>query len=83
MMLDQAALKNRREGIELTSRVPEVGESRVRFPADYPYDALEVGFNPTYFADLLKVMTTSEFKLELKDEKSAAVIREEGEDGRS
>ena len=28
-------------------------------------------------------MTTPEFTLELKDEKSAAVIREEGEGGRS
>lgn len=70
-----------REGIELTSRVPEVGESRVSFPADYPYDALEIGFNPTYFADLLKVLTTPEFTLELKDERSAAVIRGEGDDG--
>jgi DNA polymerase-3 subunit beta len=71
-----------REGLELTARVPEVGESRVQFPLDYPYDALEIGFNPGYFADLLKVLDSTEFTLELKDNKSAAVMREESEGGR-
>jgi DNA polymerase-3 subunit beta len=65
-----------REGIELTAWVPEVGESRASFSADYPYDTLEIGFNPSYFADVLKVLTTSEVTLELKDARSAVVIRE-------
>ncbi|MBL4849682.1 MAG: DNA polymerase III subunit beta [Planctomycetes bacterium] len=68
-----------REGLELTARVPEVGESRVQFPLDFPYDDLEIGFNPSYFADVLKVIGTTEFLLELKDERSAAVVREESE----
>jgi DNA polymerase III subunit beta len=70
-----------RQGLELTARVPEVGESRVSFPHDYPYDEMEIGFNPTYFSDLLKVLSTTEFVLELKDAKSAAVIRESGDKG--
>lgn len=68
-----------REGLELTARVPEVGESRVHFPLDFPFDTLEIGFNPTYFSDVLKVLDTEEFNLLLKDGKSAAVIREETE----
>lgn len=71
-----------REGLELTSRVPEVGESRVSFPLDFPFDELEIGFNPSYFSDLLKVLDVTEFKLELKDSKSAAVIQETGKGGR-
>lgn len=68
-----------REGLELTARVPEVGESRVQFPLDFPYDDLEIGFNPSYFADVLKVLHTTEFLLELKDQRSAAVVKEESE----
>jgi DNA polymerase-3 subunit beta len=67
-----------KEGLELTSRVPEVGESRIEFPLDFPFeDALEIGFNPAYFSDALKTLDTTEFRLELKDATSAAVIRED------
>jgi DNA polymerase III subunit beta len=66
-----------REGLELTARVPEVGESRVTFPLDYPFDGLETAFNPAFFADVLRVLTTAEFNLLLKDTRSAAVIKEE------
>lgn len=70
-----------REGLELTARVPEVGASRVRFPLDYPFDPLSVGFNPAFFVDVLKVLATPEVRLELKDPKSPAVIREGSDDG--
>ena len=60
--------------------MPEVGESRIRFPLDFPFEAaLEIGFNPGYFSDVLKVLETPEFRLELKDARSAAVVREESE----
>ncbi|HBP22333.1 MAG TPA: DNA polymerase III subunit beta [Planctomycetes bacterium] len=72
-----------KEGLELTSRVPEVGESRIQFPIDFPFEeALEIGFNPGYFSDVLKVLETTEFRLELKDARSAAVVREESDDQR-
>lgn len=69
-----------REGLELTSRVPEVGESRVHFGLDFPHDDLEIGFNPAYFADVLKVLVSEEFTMELKDTKSAAVITQKTDD---
>jgi DNA polymerase-3 subunit beta len=70
-----------REGLELTARVPEVGESRVQFPLDYPFDELTIGFNPAFFADVLKVLATTEFTLQLKDTRSAAVVQEQDKDG--
>ncbi|MBX3467629.1 MAG: DNA polymerase III subunit beta [Planctomycetes bacterium] len=70
-----------REGLELTARVPEVGESRVQFPLDYPFDELTIGFNPAFFADVLKVLSTTEFVLQLKDTRSAAVVQEQDKDG--
>ena len=71
-----------REGVEMTARVPEVGESRVSFGLDFPRDeSLEIGFNPQYFTDVLRVLDTEQFHLQLKDTKSAAVVREEKDDG--
>lgn len=72
-----------REGLQLTSRVPEVGESRVTYPLDFPFEPVEIGFNPTYFADALKVLDTTEFALEVKNPTSAAVIRESDDKGSS
>ncbi len=65
-----------REGLELTARVPEVGESKVRFPIDYPFDKLEVGFNPQFLQDVLKVIEGTTVRFELKDAQSAALVKE-------
>ena len=70
-----------REGLELTSRVPEVGETRIQFPLDWPFDELEIGFNPHYFVDVLRVLDVTELDLELKDGVSAAVVREQDDHG--
>ena len=70
-----------REGLTLTSRVPEVGEARIHFPIDFPWDPLAVGFNPQFFTDVLKVIERPELDLEIKNAESAAVIREREEDG--
>ena len=70
-----------REGLTLTSRVPEVGEARIQFPLDFPWEPLAVGFNPQFFADVLKVIEKTELDLEIKNAESAAVIREKDERG--
>lgn len=64
------------EGLVMTSRVPEVGESRIEFPLEYDYEPLESGFNPHYFLDVLKVYSGEEVDLKLKDKDSAAIISE-------
>jgi DNA polymerase-3 subunit beta len=50
-------------------------------PLDYPGDPLEIGFNPQYFVDMLRVVDWAETTIELKDPQSAAVIRERRDDG--
>ncbi len=62
--------------MDLTARIPEVGESRVRFATDYPYEDLEVGFNPQYLQDGLKVLSGNQVRFELKDSQSPAVLRD-------
>jgi DNA polymerase-3 subunit beta len=64
-----------REGLELTARVPEVGESRVRFPLEYPFEPLEVGFNPQFLQDVLRVLDAERVRLELRDAQSAALVK--------
>ena len=71
-----------REGLQLTARVPEVGEARVRFPFTFPYETLTVGFNPAFFVEALKIVGGEEFQLELRDARSAAVIRKSYGEGR-
>lgn len=65
-----------REGLELTARVPEVGESRVRFAVDYPFEKLEIGFNPQFLQDALKVLESRTVRFELRDAQSAALLKE-------
>jgi DNA polymerase-3 subunit beta len=62
--------------LTLSSRTPDVGESSVELPVPYGDDPLEVGFNPAYIMDALKVLDQDRFTLELKDEASPGVIRE-------
>lgn len=68
-----------KDGLEMTARVPEVGESRVHFALDFPYGDLEIGFNPQYITDALKVIDGESFRLELKGADAAAVVREREE----
>ena len=55
---------------------PDVGESTVEIPVPYADDPLEVGFNPQYLIDALKVLDQDRFRLELKDEASPGVLKE-------
>lgn len=60
----------------LSSRTPDVGESTVEVPVPYADDPFEVGFNPQYIMDALKVLDQDRFFLELKGESSPGVLRE-------
>lgn len=62
--------------VTLSSRTPELGESQVELPVVYPYDPLEIGFNPQYLIDALKVLDQARFTLELRDETSPGLVRE-------
>ncbi len=62
--------------LTLSSRTPDVGESHVEFPVPFADDPIEVGFNPQYLMDALKVIDGDRFTLEIKDESSPGVLRE-------
>lgn len=70
-----------RQGVRLVGRQQEIGDSLVVCEGlDYDYEELVIGYNPSFFFDVLKVLDYTPFVLELKDGLSPAIIREEHED---
>lgn len=54
-----------KKGLVLTSRSPESGEATVNFPAKYEGADVEIGFNPTFLTDALRVVDSDEISMEL------------------
>jgi DNA polymerase III subunit beta len=54
-----------KKGLVLTSRSPESGEATINFPAKYEGTDVEIGFNPQFLTDALRVVDSDEITLEL------------------
>jgi DNA polymerase-3 subunit beta len=54
-----------KKGLVLTSRSPESGEATINFPCKFEGSDIEIGFNPQFVADALRVADTDEISLEL------------------
>lgn len=54
-----------KKGLVLTSRSPESGEATVNFPCKYEGTDVEIGFNPAFLVDALKVVDSDEISFEL------------------
>lgn len=53
--------------LELSSRAPEMGEANIKVDlVAYDGDDIEIGFNPTFITDALKVIHDPEIMIELK-----------------
>ncbi|MHC5002077.1 MAG: DNA polymerase III subunit beta [Planctomycetota bacterium] len=62
--------------LTLTSRAPEMGEAEIELDvAEYEGEPLEIGFNPGFITDALKVVDTGEVIIELKAPNKPGVIR--------
>ena len=64
---------------EVTSSSPEVGKAKELLPVDYAGADLQICFNAQYVLDFLAVVETDSVTLELKDERSQAVMFPSGE----
>lgn len=51
--------------LTLTCRVPETGDSEIDMTIDYSGAPIEIGFNPQYITECLRVAPESNFELEL------------------
>ena len=54
-----------KQGLILKSRSPEAGESTINFACKYDGDDVEIGFNPAFLVEALKVADSDEVSLEL------------------
>lgn len=62
--------------VELSSRVPEMGEADVNLDLkEYTGDDVEIGFNPLYLTDALKVISDEQVIMELKAPNKPGLVR--------
>jgi DNA polymerase-3 subunit beta len=58
-----------------SGRAPETGDAQIDMPVDYKGEPIEIGFNPQYLIDVLRVIKTSEFELELGQQDRPGLIK--------
>ena len=64
------------DGLTITSRAPEMGEAEVKVElAEFSGEPIEIGFNPQFVIDAIKVMETDQVNLELKAANKPGVMR--------
>lgn len=54
-----------KKGLILTSRSPESGEATITFPCKFEGADVEIGFNPQFLVDALRIVDNDEISLEL------------------
>ncbi len=54
-----------KKGLVLTSRSPEAGEATINFACKYDGADIEIGFNPVFLTEALRVVDSDEVSLEL------------------
>ena len=64
-----------KKGLVLTSRSPGSGEATVNFPCKFEGGDIEIGFNPQFLAEALKVVNTDEISLELTAPNRPGLLR--------
>ena len=64
------------EGLKLTARAPEMGEAEVSVELpEYTGEPIEIGFNPAYLLDALKVVDDNQVTIDLKAGNKPGVLR--------
>ena len=61
--------------VTLSSRAPETGEAEVQCPIKLEGDSVDIGFNPTFLTDALKVIDADELVVEMSAGNKPAVIK--------
>ena len=68
------------DGLQLTSRAPEMGEAEISVEVpQYKGDAVEIGFNPQFVLDALKIVQDDQVTMEFKAPNKPGLLRAGGE----
>jgi DNA polymerase-3 subunit beta len=70
------AFRGKEKQLELSSRAPEMGEAEIKVDiANYEGGDIDIGFNPAFITDALKVMSDPQVVMELKASSKPALIK--------
>jgi len=61
--------------LSISSRAPEMGEAKIDLPVEYAGEEIEIGFNPIYLLDALKVAEVEQVSFELKTSNKPGLLR--------
>jgi DNA polymerase-3 subunit beta len=61
--------------LSISSRAPEMGEAKIDLPVEYGGEAIEIGFNPTYLMDALKVADQETVTFEMKTPNKPGLLK--------
>ncbi len=61
--------------LTLSSRAPEQGEATISLPIRFSGDTIDIGFNPVFLMDVLRVTSAEEFVLALKEPNRPGIVR--------
>jgi len=64
-----------KKGLVLTSRSPEAGEATVNFACKYDGADIEIGFNPAFLTEALRVVDSDEVSLEMTAPNRPGLLR--------
>lgn len=64
-----------KERLVLSSRAPEQGEATVSMRVDYRESEIDIGFNPAFLVDALRVVGTPTVTIELKEANRPGIFR--------
>jgi len=61
--------------LSISSRAPEMGEAKIDLPVEYSGEAIEIGFNPLYLMDALKVADQETVTFEIKTPNKPGLLK--------
>lgn len=64
-----------KEKMVFSGRAPETGDAQVDMPISYKGEPIDIGFNPQFLIDVLRVIKTPEFELELGQSDRPGLIK--------
>ncbi|HUU42254.1 MAG TPA: DNA polymerase III subunit beta [Planctomycetota bacterium] len=68
----------RKDLLVITSEAPEAGKAEVKLGVAYDGADLSIAFNPTFVMDVLRVITSDDVVMEMKDPSRPAVMHDDG-----
>ncbi|MEN6384303.1 MAG: DNA polymerase III subunit beta [Phycisphaerales bacterium] len=64
-----------KKSIVFTSRAPEMGDAEIAMEVDYKGEPMEIGFNPQFLVDMLRVIREDSFELQLGQSDRPGLIK--------